>query len=131
MEKNKNVPMDAERKKQVVPTHKASDNFDEDTEKPYLDKGIIAEVSYDQNVERIAVVYKITRHDSISESYGKGGHLPALNAKSSSDCNKLTDNLDLTIADYFAPAACKMIILQASDADSLYRPCKFAVKRNA
>lgn len=77
--------------------------FDEDTAKLYLDKRIITEVAYDKNGERIPVVYKITGRDSISESYGKGGHLLVLNAESSSDYNKLTDNLDLMIAEYIAP----------------------------
>lgn len=77
--------------------------FDEDTAKLYLDKRIITEVAYDKNGERIPVVYKITGRDSISESYGKGGHLLVLNAESSSDYNKLKDNLDLMIAEYIAP----------------------------
>lgn len=77
--------------------------FDEDTSKLYLDKRIITEVAYDKDGERIPVVYKVTGRDSISESYGKGGHLLVLNAESSSDYNKLTDNLDLMIADYIAP----------------------------
>ncbi len=77
--------------------------FDEDTAKLYLDKRIITEIAYDSSGERIPVVYKITGRDSISESYGKGGHLLVLNAESSSDYNKLADNLDLMIADYIAP----------------------------
>lgn len=77
--------------------------FDEDTAKLYLDKRIITEVAYDKNGERIPVVYKITGRDSISESYGKGGHLLVLNAESSSDYNKLADNLDLMIAEYISP----------------------------
>lgn len=77
--------------------------FDDDTEKLYIDKRIATEIAYDKHGDKILVVYELTGRDSISESYGEGGHLLVMNARSSSDYNPLVDNIDLMICDYIDP----------------------------
>lgn len=77
--------------------------FDDETAKLYIDKRIATEIAYDKNGKQILVVYQITGRDSISTSYGTGGHLLVMNAKSSGDYDPTRDNLELMLCDYITP----------------------------
>jgi len=75
---------------------------DPDTAKLYIDKRLAVEVIYDANGNEILNVYRITGYDSVSTSYGQGGHLLVLNARSE-DYVPGKDNIKELICDYIAP----------------------------
>ena len=75
---------------------------DEDTKKLYIDKRLACEVIYDKRGEEILNVYRITGYDSVSTSYGQGGHLLVLNARSE-DYVPERDSISEMICDYITP----------------------------
>lgn len=76
--------------------------LDKDTEAIYIDQRIATERMYNNRGEPILVVYRITARDSVSSSYGNGGHLLVLAARSDL-YNPSTDNYELGICDYIHP----------------------------
>lgn len=76
--------------------------LDEDTNTIYIDQRLATERMYNNHGEPILVVYRITARDSVSTSYGIGGHLLVLAARSDL-YNPTTDNYDLGICDYRHP----------------------------
>ncbi|MDD6837358.1 MAG: hypothetical protein PUF04_09440 [bacterium] len=76
--------------------------LDEDTETIYIDQRVATERMYNRHGEPILVVYRITARDSVSSSYGNGGHLLVLAARSDL-FNAATDDYDLGICDYKQP----------------------------
>lgn len=76
--------------------------YNEDTSKIFIDKRFATEKMYDSHLNEILSVYAITGYDAISSSYGHGGHLLVLNARSD-DYVKEKDNVDLMVCDYIAP----------------------------
>lgn len=76
--------------------------YDDATKKIYIDKRIATDVIYNSKGEEILDVYNITGVDAVSSSYGKGGHLFVLNARSG-EYNHTTDNVELMLCDYIPP----------------------------
>lgn len=74
---------------------------DPDTAKLHIDKRLAVEVLYDQSGKEILNVYRITGYDSISTSYGQGGHLLVLNARSD-DYVPNRDSIEEMICDFIA-----------------------------
>ena len=75
---------------------------DPDTAKLYIDKRLAVEVIYDSRGDEVLNVYRITGYDSISSSYGQGGHLLVLNARSE-DYVPGRDSIEEMICDYITP----------------------------
>lgn len=75
---------------------------DDDTKKLHIDKRLACEVIYDSRGEEIMNVYRITGYDSVSTSYGNGGHLLVLNARSE-DYVPSRDSIEEMICDYIHP----------------------------
>ena len=75
---------------------------DPDTQKLYIDKRLAVEVIYDSRGNEVLNVYRITGFDSISTSYGQGGHLLVLNARSE-DYVPSRDSIEEMICDYIEP----------------------------
>lgn len=76
---------------------------DADTAKLFIDKRLAVEVIYDASGKEVLNVYRITGYDSVSSSYGQGGHLLVLNARSE-DYVPSRDSIEEMICDYIAPS---------------------------
>ena len=76
---------------------------DPDTAKLFIDKRLAVEVIYDSTGAEVLNVYRITGYDSVSSSYGQGGHLLVLNARSE-DYVPGRDSIEEMICDYIEPA---------------------------
>ena len=76
---------------------------DDETKKLFIDKRLAVEAIYDASGREILNVYRITGYDSISTSYGQGGHLLVLNARSE-DYVPGRDSITEMICDYIEPA---------------------------
>lgn len=74
------------------------------TKKIYIDKRLATNKAYDKDGKEILVTYKVTGFDSVSESYGTGGHLLILNVIASS-YDASTDSLTEMICDYVASSS--------------------------
>lgn len=75
--------------------------LDEATEQIYVDKRLATERAYDQNGNKILMVYKITGRDTVARNY-VNGHLLDLYARSDL-YDPARDNYDLMICDYKTP----------------------------
>ena len=77
---------------------------DEDTRMLHVNKRFATEIVYNQELDQILNVFEVTGFDSVSRSYGSGGHLLILNARSA-DYIADRDNLAERICDYIAPGS--------------------------
>lgn len=77
--------------------------YDDSTKKIYEDKRLATGKKFDSNGNEILEAYSVTGIHDLSNKYGEGGHLLALDCKS---CNysPTNDNLELQICDYISPA---------------------------
>lgn len=75
--------------------------LNEDTEQIFVDKRLATERAYDQNGNRILMVYKITGRDTVARNY-VNGHLLDLYARSDL-YDPARDNYELMICDYEEP----------------------------
>ena len=78
--------------------------YNTSTKKIYIDKRLATNKAYDKDGKEILVTYKVTGFDSVSESYGTGGHLLILNVIASS-YDASIDSLTEMICDYIASSS--------------------------